>query len=48
MKILDQILLEKSPKWFKLFIANILVRCLNLGDKEYPLYYELKLYINKK
>lgn len=46
-KLLNSMSLENSPKWIKLFIANILIRCLHINDKEYCLYNELRIYIDK-
>jgi hypothetical protein len=47
MKILDKIPFSKSPKWFKILIAKILVRCLALENlnNDIVLYNELRLWI---
>jgi hypothetical protein len=41
-----KITLNNSPMWFKLLIAKVLLRCMDLSVNDIVLYNELKLWID--
>lgn len=44
-RVLDKLPLYKLPMWFKMLLAKILLRTMQLGDNEIILFNELRLWI---